>query len=127
MAHKKFLERAVLVVDDDLESRDLLSQFLSLIGCRQVVTMESGEEAINYLLSNTASLILLDYRLPGMNGLVALRQIKQIQPRIPVIMVTAYPTHEAMSQAIQEGACDLVVKPLDLRKLEKQVMRGLSA
>ena len=125
--HKKSLEGTVLVVDDDLSSRDLLSRFLRLIGCQQIVAMESGEEAIDYLLSNTATLVLLDYRLPGMNGLVALRQMKQIRPNIAVIMVSANPTHEAMLQSIQEGACDMAVKPLDLRNLEKQVMHCFAA
>jgi len=125
--HGKSLEGTVLVVDDDPQSRDLLNYFLRLIGCQQIVAMESGEEAIDYLLSNVADLVLLDYRLPGMNGLVALRQMKQIRPNLAVIMVTAYPTHEAMLQSIQEGAYDLVVKPLDLQNLEKQVIRGLTA
>lgn len=120
-------ERVVLVVDDDPQSRDLLSRFLHLIGCAKVVALESGEEAITYLLSHDADLVLLDYRLPGMSGLAALRHIKQIHPQLPVIIVTAYPTHEAMLRAIQEGASDLVVKPLDLKVLEKQVLKGLAA
>ena len=125
--HKTFLEDTVLVVDDDLQSRNLLYRFLRLIGFRQIVALESGEDAINYLLSHTADLVLLDYRLPGMSGLVALRQMKQLQPTLPIIMITAYPTHEAMLKALQEGACDLIVKPLDLRNLEKQILRGLAA
>lgn len=124
---KKGIEGTILVVEDDPAGCDLLVRFLQMIGCQQVVTRSSGEEALNYLRSHTAKLVLLDYRLPGISGLHTLRQIKQLHPGLPVIMTTAFPTREAMLIAIQEGACDLMVKPLDLWQLEKQVLRRVTA
>jgi len=120
-------ERSVLIVDDDAGSRDLLIRFLHLIGCEKVIAMTSGEEAIHYLHSHEPSLVLLDYLLPGgMSGLETLKGIKLLRPNLSVIMMTAYPSHGAMLKAFQEGVFDLLVKPLDLRQLEKQISKKLT-
>jgi len=119
-------DKTILLVDDETQSRDLLVQFFQIIGCQNVTAVSSGEKAVDYLKSNVPHLILLDYRLPGMSGLSTLREVKRLQPTVPVIMMTAYSTQEVSLKAIEEGALELTLKPLDLRKLEQQVVRVLS-
>lgn len=117
----------VLVVDDDIGSRELLVRFLKTIGCKEVLTAGSGEEAIQTIHSRVPSLVLLDYLLPGISGLETFRQIKQIHPRVPVIMVTAYLSREAIQRAEEEGTFDMLLKPLNLQELEKHVMQKLTS
>ena len=124
---KSLKEGEVLVVDDDSGSRDLLIRFFKLIGCEKVTAVGNGEEAIRYTRSQTPILVLLDYLLPEMSGLETLCQIKQLHPNLPVFMMTAYPSRDAVSKATQAGATDVLVKPLDLRKLEQNILQGLTS
>ncbi len=121
-----FMDKTVLLVDDEPQGRDLLIRFLQMLGFKEVVAYPSGEQALDYLMSNVPHLILLDYRLPGMSGISVLRAIREKYPKVPVIMITAYTTQDVAIKAIEEGALDLVSKPLNLRELEKQMIRGLS-
>ncbi|MBI4436695.1 MAG: response regulator [Candidatus Omnitrophica bacterium] len=114
----------ILIVDDDAGSRDLLVRFFKLIGCEHVTAVANGEEAIRYAHSQTPTLVLLDYLLPEMSGLETLRQMKQLHPDLPVLMMTAYPSRDALAKAAQAGASEILVKPLDLRKLEQHILQG---
>ena len=117
----------VLVVDDDVASQDLLVRFLQMIGCKHVVAVSSGEEAIQAIRSQMPSLVLLDYFLPGISGFETLRRIKQLYRKVPVIMVTAYLSRDAIEKTDREGAADMLTKPLNLRELERHVLQTLSA
>ncbi|MFH1857488.1 MAG: response regulator, partial [Candidatus Omnitrophota bacterium] len=123
---KALSESTILVVDDDIASQNLLERFLQMIGYKHVHAVKSGEEALRFIHSSVPNLVLLDYFLPGISGFETLRQIRQMYPKLPVIMVTAYLSRDLLEKVNEEGALDMLVKPLDLRELERQVIRKLA-
>jgi DNA-binding response OmpR family regulator len=110
----------VLVVDDEPDAVELLQEFLTSKGY-EVTTASDGEEALRKVKSERPHLILLDVRMPKMNGLEVLRQVRQIDKEVGVIMVTAVNEEETGRQALELGAFDYIVKPLDLEYLEKSL------
>jgi two-component system response regulator (stage 0 sporulation protein F) len=110
----------VLVVDDEPDAVELLEEFLTAKGY-EVTTAFNGEEALRKVKTDRPHLILLDVRMPGMNGLETLRQIRQIDQEVGVIMVTAVNEEETGRQALELGAFDYLVKPLDLQYLERSL------
>lgn len=115
---------SILVVDDEKNIRLSLSQALAPLGL-PVETAVNGEEALSRLEDQDLGLIILDIRLPGLDGLEALRQISERRPDIRVIMVTAYGTIERAVEAMKLGAVDFIQKPFSpeqIRGLVKQVI-----
>jgi len=110
----------VLVVDDEPNAVELLQEFLTGKGY-EVITASNGKEALQMLKAERPHLILLDVRMPGMNGLEALRQIREIDREVGVIMVTAVNEEETGREALRLGAFDYIVKPLDLAYLERSL------
>ncbi len=110
----------VLVVDDEPDAVELLQEFLTAKGY-EVSAAFNGEEALEKVKTDRPHLILLDVRMPGMNGLETLRQIRQIDQEVGVIMVTAVNEEETGRQALELGAFDYLVKPLDLGYLERSL------
>ena len=110
----------VLVVDDEPDAVELLQEFLTAKGY-EVLTAGDGEEALRKVKRERPHLILLDVRMPKMNGLEVLRQVRQIDKEVGVIMVTAVNEEETGRQALELGAFDYIVKPLDLEYLERSL------
>jgi len=110
----------VLIVDDEPDAVELLQEFLTGKGY-EVITAPNGEEAIRRVKADRPHLILLDVRMPGMSGLDVLRQVRQIDQEVGVIMVTAVNEEETGRQALALGAFDYIVKPLDLAYLERSL------
>jgi len=102
----------ILVVDDEEIMRESLKCWLEEDGY-SVVTAESGLAALDMLPADKPNLIILDLKMPGMNGMEALKKIKQIDPKLPVIMVTAYASIETAIQTMKEGAYDYLIKPFN--------------
>jgi len=109
-------ELDMLVVEDEAFQREMLRDLLTREGHR-VTEAESGEKALQLLESSLFDLILLDFRMPGMNGLDLLRQIKLINPEIEVVIMTAYGTIETAVEAMKAGARDYLTKPIDFEAL----------
>jgi len=80
--------------------------------------VENGQEALAIVEKEDINLVLLDVRMPGMDGIEVLRAIKKIRKGIPVVMVTAYPDEEKTKEAMKEGAYDYIIKLFDLFYLE---------
>jgi DNA-binding response OmpR family regulator len=110
----------VLVVDDEPDARELLSEFLTAKGYA-VLTASNGEEALRKLKEDRPHLILLDIRMPKMDGLETLRRVREIDHEVGVIMVTAVNEEETGRQALKLGAFDYITKPLDLKYLERSL------
>jgi DNA-binding response OmpR family regulator len=110
----------VLVVDDEPVARELLSEFLTAKGYA-VLTASNGEEALRKLKEERPHLILLDIRMPKMDGLETLRRVREIDHEVGVIMVTAVNEEETGRQALKLGAFDYITKPMNFQYLERSL------
>jgi DNA-binding response OmpR family regulator len=110
----------MLIVDDEPDAIELLSEFLTGKGY-EVIAAYNGEEALKKVKAERPHLILLDIRMPGINGLEVLRQVRQIDQEVGVIVVTAVQEEETGRQALMLGAFDYIVKPLNLEYLERSL------
>jgi DNA-binding NtrC family response regulator len=104
---------SVLVVDDDAGIRETMLDILTLEGYTVEVASEGGE-ALQCYRRRRYDVVLLDIRMPGMNGVEVLRALKQIDPAARVIMITGYEVGDLAVQAMQEGAEAVFRKPLDV-------------
>jgi heterodisulfide reductase subunit A len=102
----------ILVVDDELIVRDSLKEWLEEDGF-QADTAESGAEALEKVSREAYHLILLDIKMPGMDGVEVLKRAKETRPELPVVMMTAYATVETAVEAMKIGALDYLMKPFD--------------
>jgi two-component system OmpR family response regulator len=116
----------VLVVDDELEVRQILQEFLAHRGY-EVYAAESGPEALNALDTFKPDVVLLDVLMPGMDGVETLKRMVALQPTLPVIMVTANADVGITSRLLGLGAADYIPKPFDLEYLDQAVSIQVSA
>jgi DNA-binding response OmpR family regulator len=110
----------VLVVDDEPDAVELLQEFLTSKGY-EVITAEDGEEALHKVKEERPHLILLDVRMPRLNGMEVLKRLREIDREVGVIMVTAVDEEETGRQALDLGAFDYITKLLDLKYLERSL------
>ncbi|MEW6100734.1 MAG: response regulator [Candidatus Omnitrophota bacterium] len=110
-------KKKVLIVDDYAEICELLKDFLSRKGYSPI-TANSGEEALEKVMTEKPLIVLLDINMPGMDGLMTLKKIKEIDPRIAVIMITGLEDETLAEEAVRLGAYDYIRKPLNLSYLE---------
>jgi two-component system response regulator (stage 0 sporulation protein F) len=111
----------ILVVDDTPEMRVTLTTFLSMKGFA-VKDAAGAQEALLAVKTEKPVLVLLDERMPGMDGLIALKKIKEIDSAIKVVMLTAVEDEDVMEEAEKLGALDYITKPFDLEKLEALIL-----
>jgi DNA-binding NtrC family response regulator len=106
----------VLLVDDE---RDFLEVLTRRLGKRDVnvVGVTSGEEALQYLQAKPIDVAVLDVKMPGMDGLTALREIKKLNPLIEVIMLTGHASLEVALEGMRSGAFDYLMKPAEIDEL----------
>jgi two-component system, NtrC family, response regulator HydG len=108
----------VLVVEDDPDIRKILEMFLTEKGFR-VKVAEGAQRALELLPEEPIDLILSDVRMPGMSGLDLLRHLKERDPEIQLVLMSAYSSVKDAVEAIRLGAADYVEKPIDFRRLER--------
>jgi len=106
----------ILIAEDEKTQRDLLEGFLKKEGF-SVEAVASGREALHRLEGDFFDIALIDYKMPVLDGLQTLREIRKLYPDLPVVMITAYGTVETAVASMKEGALDYLTKPIDLDEL----------
>jgi two-component system NtrC family response regulator len=106
----------ILIAEDEKPQRELLEGFLRKEGF-EVDGVGSGREALQRLRESVYDIALIDYKMPELDGLQTLREIRRLSPELPVVMMTAYGTVETAVASMKEGALDYLTKPIDLDEL----------
>jgi two-component system response regulator AtoC len=116
----------ILVVDDEKLIRWSVGERLQRDGY-EVVAAESGEQALDLVAANPPDLMVLDVRLPGIDGLTTLQRALAIHPDVAVLMMSAHSTVDIAVEAMKHGAVDFLVKPFPFQSLDAAVQRALQA
>ncbi len=114
----------ILVVDDEEQMRDLLAKVLDRKGY-QVAVCSDGLEALAYLEKEPADLVITDVRMPGLSGMEALRAVKELNPDIVVLIMTAFGSIDQAVQAVKEGAYDYINKPFKIEEMLLTIEKAL--
>jgi DNA-binding NtrC family response regulator len=109
-------EMSVLLVDDEKDFLEVLTKRLRKRKLR-LVAANSGAEAIRTVQDTPIDVVVLDMRMPQMDGLQTLREIKQINPGVEVIMLTGHANVETAVEGMELGAFDYLIKPVDIDEL----------
>jgi two-component system, OmpR family, KDP operon response regulator KdpE len=110
------MKHSILIVDDEVSIRRGLRATLSGLEF-ETTDAARGEEAISLVRSSHFDAVLLDMNMPGIGGLETCRQIRQIAPRIPILVVTVRDSTDDTVEALEAGADDYITKPFNLREL----------
>ncbi|OQY01418.1 MAG: hypothetical protein B6I20_07690 [Bacteroidetes bacterium 4572_117] len=121
-----FKQARILVVEDDFVNYTLLSEILYKHKL-DVVRAINAEQAIEMIKSdNTIKLVLMDIRLPGMDGNYATREIKQIRPELPVVAQSAYALNDEIDTSLEAGCDAYITKPIDFKDLKKILVKFIN-
>ncbi|MDI6798146.1 MAG: sigma-54 dependent transcriptional regulator, partial [Desulfatibacillaceae bacterium] len=115
----------ILIIDDDEGLTHFLSRFFSRKGY-SVTACKDGLNALDVIAGEQFDLILMDYKMPELNGLETLKRIKDLQVKTPVIIMTAYGTTETAIEAMKRGAYDYLLKPFDRKELSRIIYDALA-
>ncbi len=114
----------ILVVDDELKACELLKRFLEIKGY-DVITANNGESACAMAKSEKPDIILLDIRMPGMEGTEVLKRIREFDKDVGIVMVTAVKDEQIGKDALKAGADEYITKPIDFNYLETTLLVDL--
>ncbi|MCX8044275.1 MAG: sigma-54 dependent transcriptional regulator [Desulfobacterota bacterium] len=115
----------ILIVDDEEGMRIALSEALKRSGF-ETLCCSDGIEAVANLKRSKFSMVITDVKMPKMDGIEVLREVKKISPTTPVVVVTAFGTVDNAVEAMKEGACDYLLKPFSFENLIEIVKNGLA-
>lgn len=113
----------VLLVDDERDFLDVLSERMQARGM-EVATAESAQEALALVEKGAFDAIVLDLMMPGMDGIDALKAIKQKNPEAQVILLSGHATLQKGIEAMKLGAIDFLEKPADLNSLSEKIKKA---
>lgn len=117
--------KTVLYADDNLEIIELVKVLIERAGY-QLLTAQDGNEAVQVSLEENPDLILMDINMPGMDGLTAVRQLRDDGFNNPIIMLTASESEEDRDRAINAGSDEYILKTIDMGDVEIVLSRYLS-
>ena len=117
------LENRILIVDDEEEICSVLARRLTKAGYSPI-TANNGREALNLFYKENFSLIISDIKMPDMNSMEFLKNVRAVNPNIMVIMMTAFPEIDRVVEAMRLGACDFILKPFDLDQVVLSVKKA---
>lgn len=115
----------ILVVDDDISHCTILQALLRGWGYN-VALANSGRQALEQVREQVFDLVLCDVRMAEMDGIATLKEIKTLNPAIPVLIMTAYSSVETAVEALKTGALDYLIKPLDFDNLQATLEKALA-
>lgn len=113
----------ILVVDDEIGPREALRMILQRN--YNVLTCDDPQEAIDIVSSGNVAVVMLDIKMPKIDGLKLLKAMKAVGLDIEVVLITAYPSTESAIQAMQYGAYDYIIKPFDKDRIRNVVHKGI--
>ena len=113
----------ILIVDDDKDMRDILSDIIKLEGY-EAITADDGRKALKKIRMHSPDLVLLDIRLPEMDGMKVLEEIKKIDKDLIAIMLTAYGGVKDAVHSMKLGAFDYITKPFDNEEIVLNIKRA---
>jgi DNA-binding NtrC family response regulator len=116
----------LLIVDDERDFLSALAERLKLRGF-QVVTAESGAGALKRVGENDFHVLVLDVKMPGIDGLELMGQIKAKHPDLPVILLTGHGSVADAERGMEEGAFDYLMKPIDIEELVEKISSAAGA
>ena len=117
-------KRKILLVEDETLLREALKEWLEDDGYN-VEVAQSGEEALEKVKHEEFGIVVLDLRLPGIDGLHAFEEVQDIKPGTKGVIITAYPSHETQERAKEIGLIDYLPKPFKIEDLEKIISGAL--
>jgi DNA-binding NtrC family response regulator len=117
------VQPSILIVDDEQSVRKTLTVILKKLG--NILSASNGDEALSILCASKIDLVLLDVRLPDINGIDLLKKIKKIDPDIVAIMITAVPETKTAVEAMKLNAYDYIIKPFDIDELKAKIRKSL--
>lgn len=120
-----FISKTILIVEDEEASRFFLKKVLKKTQAN-LFFVNDGIEAINMIKENTEiDAVLMDIRLPRMNGIEATSKIKEINPEMPIIIQTAYEMSSVKDEAMISGCDDFITKPINIQTLFSLLQKHL--
>ncbi len=117
------MSEKVLLVDDEKEFLEIMSERMEARGM-VVTTTESADKALSLIEKESFDAIIMDFQMPGMDGLEALKAIKNQKPELQIILLTGYATVEKTVEAMKIGATDFLEKPADLEALVGKIKKA---
>ena len=120
---EKIMSEKVLLVDDEKDFLDIMSERMEARGMT-VKTADSADQALKILEKESFDAIVMDFKMPGMDGIQALKNIKTRKPELQIILLTGYATVEKTVEAMKIGATDLLEKPADLEALAAKIKQA---
>lgn len=109
-------EHRILVVDDDKDMTATLTLVLNEEGY-EAIAAYNGHEAIEAVTEKRFDLILMDIKMPGLNGVETYKEIRKIRPGVPVVMMTAYAVEDLVKEALEHSAREVIYKPFDTEEM----------
>ena len=118
----KLRQMEIMLIDDDEWIRDSLGLYFEGEGCH-LLALETAEEGLEALKKQDYDIVMVDYRLPGMDGLEFLKRIQKTQSHAMKVLITAYKSEGVVSEALKIGVQDFIEKPFTTKTIEESLTR----
>ena len=115
----------VLIVDDEPDARTTLNDFLSRRFDCEFYEVADGDEALKFVKTNHCDIMPLDIKMPKRSGMSVIMETKKIDPKVDILVISAWVSDEVAEEATKLGANDYAVKPVDLKVVELKVRKML--
>lgn len=117
----------ILLIEDDADTRLIVNLYLNKSGFHDITETECGEEALEHIKDGAFDLVLLDWHMPGLQGIEVLREARFAKQEVPIIMLSAQGTEDRISEALDAGASSYVTKPFTKKGLIAKIDKLLTS